>query len=148
MALPDPVTMSLLAQGGMGLMSSLLGNRAQKREGRRDDRRQAMGNLQQSLGGASQRPVSGGGQRTPGTMEGMMGDPVVQQLMQQLMAGKGGQGGGLYKWLQSMMGGAGVGAAAKAAGGGGGVRPSLGGRLNMGAPRQIDPSLLSIGGGR
>ena len=128
-------------------MSSLLGNRAQKREGRRSDRRQAIGNLQQSLGGPTQRPVAGMGQRTPGTMEGMMGDPVVQQLMQQLMAGKGGQGGGLYKWLQSMMGGAGVGAAAKAAGGGG-VRPSLGGGLNMGAPRQIDPSLLSIGGGR
>lgn len=140
--LPDPVTMSLLAQGGMGLMSSLLGGRAQKREGRRDDSRQAMSNLQQSLGGASQRPVAGMGQRTPGTMEGMMGDPVVQQLMQQLMAGKGGQGGGLYKWLQSKMGGAGVGAAAKAAGGGG-VRPSLGGGLNMGggAP-QIDPSIL------
>ena len=35
------------------------------------------------------------------------------------------------------------------AGGGGGVRPSLGGGLNMGAPRQIDPSLLrGIGGGR
>ena len=93
----DPVTAGLLAQGGMGLLSGLLGGRSQKRQDRQNDRRQAMGNLQQSLGGGNQRPVAGMGGRTPGVMEGMLSDPVTQQLLQQLMAGKGGQGGDLFK---------------------------------------------------
>ena len=57
----DPVTAGLLAQGGMGLLSGLLGGRSQKRQDRQNDRRQAMGNLQQSLGGGNQRPVAGMG---------------------------------------------------------------------------------------
>ena len=141
----DPVPAGLLAQGGMGLLSGLLGGRAQKRQDRQNDRRQAMGNLQQSLGGGNQRPVAGMGGRTPGVMEGMLSDPVTQQLLQQLMAGKGGQGGDLFKWLQSKLGGAGVSAAAKTASGGGGRRPSLGGGLEMGNPYQTplfkNPSL-------
>ena len=37
--------------------------------------------------------------RQPGMAEGLMGDPIVQQLIQQLIAGQGGGGGALWKLL-------------------------------------------------
>ena len=148
--MPDPVTLGLLASTGMGHMSNLLGGRAADREGRRASRREALGNLQQSLGSGAQRPVTGMGQRQPGGMEGILGDPVTQQLVQHLIAGKDGGGGELFKWLASKLGGGGVSAAAKAAGGGMGRRPALGGTVGgagMGMGRQMNPNIKPRLGG-
>ena len=146
----DPIPAGLLASSGMGLMSSLLGGRAADREGRRASRREALANLQQSLGSANQRGVTGMGQRQPGVMEGILGDPVTQELVQQLIAGQDGTGSQLYNWLASKLGGGGVSAAAKAAGGGMGRQPALRGTVGgagMGMGRQMNPNIKPRLGG-
>ena len=82
--------------------------------------------------------------RQPGMAEGLMGDPIVQQLIQQLIAGKGGGGGALWK----LLGGGGsqaINQAARSMSGNTGV-PGAG--LNMGPGYQMNPRLKRGLGGR
>ena len=84
--------------------------------------------------------------RQPGMAEGLMGDPIVQQLIQQLIAGKDGGGGALWK----LLGGGGSQAINQAAQGMGRSPGLRGPGLNMrgaGSPRQLPPGLSRTLGG-
>ena len=127
MAMPDPVTLSLLAKGGMTLLSQLLGNRAQARESRRADRKESMRNMTQALGSSTMGRSTALDRRPPGAAESMLGDPVVQDLVQKLIESKG---GALTNALSGLFGGANkINQAARGMG-----APGVSGGLNWGGP--------------